>query len=592
MHRIGGQRRGGVSGLAAPRWWVLVSVAAVCLLAGPQPARAAPAHGPSPAQSALVLYDAPAAYAWLGELYAAQVANLLGHFNLAVTRSPVGSYRSGQMGSYRATFYIGSYFGNPLPAAFLSDVKSQKYSVCWMKYNLEQIAWNAQGVPDFTFEQTFGFRFNGLNQSGYDIVRYRGADFTHDLRDPEVGLITVQQPTKVATFATLYRQSTGAAAPYTIRSGTFWYVADIPFSYISETDRYLVFADVLHDIVGINHAAPPRAMVRLEDIDPSMPVSLLRTVTGYLESQGVPYGLSVIPRYTDPLGYYNNGVAETGDLNGSPVQAELLRAAGLGAPVFQHGFTHQYSNIVNPLTAVTGDDFEFFRVTLNLNLTLNYLGSVSEDSGPWARGRERDGRRLLGQAGLTALGWETPHYAGSDADYGAIVGDYPKAWERALYFSSSLSSSALSAARAWGRQAQVFDLRLDRERPRTVEPFGVTAGTSSTGPKAFAGQFFPYVIQKDIYGRALLPENLGHIDPVGFLAFPPRFPSDLLDAARRNLALREPWAVFYFHPFVDVSYLQQVVTGLRAMGYQFVSPAQAYSLVGTSSLSSGGSVRH
>ena len=169
------------------------------------------------------------------------------------------------MGSYRATFYIGSYFGNPLPAAFLADVKSQQYTVCWMKYNLEQIAWNAQGAPDFAFEQSFGFRFQGLNQSGYDAVLYHSVDFTHDLRDPEVGIVTVQQPAKVTTFALLLRHSTGAMAPYIIRSGGLWYVADIPFSYLAETDRYLVFADVLHDIVGISHAASPRAMVRLED---------------------------------------------------------------------------------------------------------------------------------------------------------------------------------------------------------------------------------------------------------------------------------------------------------------------------------------
>lgn len=48
----------------------------------------------------------------------------------------------------------------------------------------------------------------------------------------------------------------------------------------------------------------------------------------------------------------------------------------------------------------------------------------------------------------------------------------------------------------------------------------------------------------------------------------------MLDAVRRNLSLREPWGVFFFHPFVDPALLREVVDGLRAMGFQFVNPAQ------------------
>jgi len=31
--------------------------------------------------------------------------------------------------------------------------------------------------------------------------------------------------------------------------------------------------------------------------------------------------------------------------------------------MIHHGYTHQYSNIANPYTAVTGDDCEFYRIT-------------------------------------------------------------------------------------------------------------------------------------------------------------------------------------------------------------------------------------
>ena len=41
----------------------------------------------------------------------------------------------------------------------------------------------------------------------------------------------------------------------------------------------------------------------------------------------------------------------------------------------------------------------------------------------------------------------------------------------------------------------------------------------------------------------------------------------------KNLVVRDGFASFFFHPYLDISYLQQAVSGLRAVGYTFVSPA-------------------
>ena len=567
----------------------------------------------------LVLYDAAQPYAWLGELYATQLANLLGHFPVEVKVLPVGAYETGMVEAHRATFYIGSVFENPLPEAFQADVQAATRPVCWLKYNLWQIAWTVrlwrappppspaivprpvaravpaptvlgpssrpvmvarppapvpqqQRVPDPRFEAQYGFRFAGLDQSGYTVVRYHGVDFDRHPLDPETGHIIVHDPERVTVYADLRHPATGAQAPYVIQSGSLWYVSDIPFTFTTETDRYLVFADLLHDIIGVDHHAPPRALVRLEDIDPVFPPDRLQAVTDYLEGAGVPFGLSVIPRYVDPQGVYNEGVAEEVHLSDAPVLPLLQAVAGRGAPVFLHGFTHQYRNLLNPITGVTGDDFEFFRVTLNPDLTLDYQGPVGEDSANWARARVRDGTRELRRAGLTAFGWETPHYAASVTDYTVFANAYPTAAERILVFSEPLQSAAAIESARQQVSATLSGLtRLGgRARGGTPQVFGVTS-PGPEAPRAFLGQFFPYPIQRDVYGRRLLPENLGHVDPDGWLAFPPRFPVDLLDAAARNLALREPWAAFYFHPYLDLALLQEVVEGLRELGYEFVN---------------------
>jgi len=44
-------------------------------------------------------------------------------------------------------------------------------------------------------------------------------------------------------------------------------------------------------------------------------------------------------------------------------------------------------------------------------------------------------------------------------------------------------------------------------------------------------------------------------------------------AARANLVVRDGFAAFYFHPFLNLSYLERTVTGIRALGYTFVSPS-------------------
>src|SRR5439155_1766053 len=54
-----------------------------------------------------------------------------------------------------------------------------------------------------------------------------------------------------------------------------------------------------------------RALVRIEDINPTDDPNELKAVADYLYSQGISFGFGVSPVYTDPLGYYNGGVAQT-----------------------------------------------------------------------------------------------------------------------------------------------------------------------------------------------------------------------------------------------------------------------------------------
>jgi uncharacterized protein YdaL len=85
------------------------------------------------------------------------------------------------------------------------------------------------------------------------------------------------------------------------------------------------------------------------------------------------------------------------------------------------------------------------------------------------------------------------------------------------------------------------------------------------------GQFFPYTV-RDVYGAAVVPENLGNVVVEGLNNHVTRGPADIIASAKRNLVVRDGVASFFYHPYLGVTQLDQVVRGLKGLGYTFVTP--------------------
>ncbi|MCX6895913.1 MAG: MBG domain-containing protein, partial [Verrucomicrobia bacterium] len=90
----------------------------------------------------------------------------------------------------------------------------------------------------------------------------------------------------------------------------------------------------------------------------------------------------------------------------------------------------------------------------------------------------------------------------------------------------------------------------------------------ATNGSRYLPQHFPYVINRDIYGCKLIPENLGYYSPIG--SSTPRLPADMIRVARKNLVVRDGWANAYFHGYLPLTNLQAIVTGIKALGYAYV----------------------
>jgi uncharacterized protein YdaL len=479
---------------------------------------------------ALILYDVSGRWGALGELYATMTANLVGHFG-RWTAKPASEYDRGDVERFTALIYIGSTYEERLPKAFLDDVLRTTRPVLWVGNNVAQLERRAGD-----FRARYGWQSHVFDRSPVAHVRYKGRTLSRWTAN-EAGIMRYASldRSRVRVLARAERTS-GSRFPWALRSRNLTYVGEVPFQYTSETDRVLVFADLLFDALAPRTRERHRALVRLEDINPLSDPRQLRAAADYLHRKGIPFGFGVSPYYRDPQGR-EEGPDDVRLRDAPEVVAALQYLARKGGVLVGHGFTHQWDGASNPYNGVTGDDVEFYRVTESPDGEVQQLGPLpSDDTVAWAESRIVAANREFVSAGLRPPRiFEFPHYAASDRAYRAAARRFTTRWERSLYFGGLLSGGLTSY--------------------RHVE-----------------GQFFPYVV-RDVYGSKVLPENLGSITPETWHTYKARQPKDLVRAARANLVVRDGFASFYFHPFLDLEYLKRTVEGIEAAGYEFVDPA-------------------
>jgi uncharacterized protein YdaL len=516
-------------------------------------------------RGALILYDAPADEPKLGLAYAIMLQALLGHFDIEAKLEPVADYQAGQTETYANIFYLGSHYNHPLSDDFLRDVSNTQQRVVWFKYNL----WQLSSPRELQFEAKSGIRFQELhgldavptrdmpNPGFYNTVLYKGKALTKYYQfnananevqaDPDVGIVTLSDPSKAQAKVMIQDSRTGATTPYIVQagaSGNFWYFADLPFSYIGPRDRYLVLCDILHDILGIQHEENHRALVRLEDVNAKVDFESIKTLSDFLYSRHIPFSVATIPHYKDPLGANSNGTAESIPFyQATELQKSLIYAYQHGGNLVMHGYTHQYSNIKNPHSGVSADDYEFWNAAQN--------SPVKEDSENWAMQRLNQGIKEFAVARFRPWAWETPHYQGSPQTYRAMSKRFNTTYQRMVYYTS--------------------------EKPNL--------NTESVRKDYAAGMFFPYIIHRDPYGQYVIPENLGNIeydihetDPSSNFNYTWK---DILTNAEYALVVRDGFGSFFFHPFwVDSDFAElhamddfkNLIDGITSLGYQWADP--------------------
>lgn len=541
----------------------LVFVAAVAVLLSILSADRRLASPAVASGDALIVYESGGPFGHVGETTAILTQNLVGHFG-QVTAIPTAKYQPRLLDNFRSLIYVGSLQRDrPIQASFVDDVLRTSKNVLWLGHNLDDLQYGQD--RNETFKKRFGFTTGAPVDRGFRSVTYKATTLTRaenaghtvPILLPESTSTNPKAPLEIlavastsaakedgtgtvsATTADRSSGQTGASQPWAVRSGNLTFVSEVPFSYATERDRYLAFADLLFDHLAPGTPERHRALLRLEDVSPKSKPETLRKIADALFAENVPFSVQIISEYVNP------------DLDGNGANASVIRLSERpevvdainymlqrGGTLVMHGTTHQSGTRRNPYAGVSGEDFEFVSTSIDQNGVVQVDGPLPEDSPSWAAQVIDSGLAELEAAGVPRPAyWTTPHYAATPDVYRTLTTRFKARYERGLY---TLQDSRAGA-------------------PRKALHFG---------------QFFPYVV-RDTFGSIVLPENLGN-QVLPSDSGPGRSPQEILQNAKANLVVRDGFASFFWHPYLaetpaGVTDLTDIVRGIRALGYTFVS---------------------
>ncbi|MDP1539382.1 MAG: DUF2334 domain-containing protein [Moraxellaceae bacterium] len=486
----------------------------------------APVLNAAAPKNSLILYDSSTDFGWMGEVYAISAANLVSHFG-EYKVLPIVDYKEKMMESFDAIIYLGSIYGEAIPSVFLKDIRKTKKPVMWVGENIWQLdAIENMAVP-------FGFRPTRYNEQPIKHVYYKNTELTRSDKNSKIINIAVRKDSDVKVLAEA-ALATGRSIPWAVQSKNFFYLSEIPFNYVIESDRYLVFCDLLFELLDPERPTRHRAIVRLEDISPISAPNKLRAMADMLFSLNVPFTMATVPFYVDPKGGPGNTHFQR-KMHEAPAVVDALNyMLKKNGHIIVHGYTHQYEDVPNPYRGNSVADYEFFMSRIDENNVVHLTGPVPKDSTEWAQERGRLAIEEFARAGLkTTDVFEYPHYAGSGVSSRALSQLFPRANHRGMYFPGSLSGN-------------------DENTSRPFE------------------QFFPYAV-RDVFNWVKIPENMGHFVPDQYHGRDARGVEQMLVNAKALMVVRDNVSSFFYHKMYGETNLKKLVSEMKKMGYTFIS---------------------
>ncbi|NDG86191.1 MAG: hypothetical protein EBX52_14270, partial [Proteobacteria bacterium] len=279
---------------------------------------------------ACIYFDEAGEQDLLGPIHAQLIDNLVGAFRAWLKeRRRVSAYTSGDLGECDAVFYLASNFSTRAPDEFFPDLSkfAQRHPVAWFNYKFDSFldyylqhrfkeGWDSIlfNVPKILQADQAPTEQNP-DPGFYRFFHYKGETFEKLARfdpvtrifaaSPEINAITLSDPKRVKVLSTAEHSKNHSVIPYVVeqdlgQGGKLFYFADLPFTFNHYEDRSLIFTDLIYDILA--EPAPDRpllALVRLEDISPSIPDEYIAQSVDYLADRSIPFSMALIPYYSN-----------------------------------------------------------------------------------------------------------------------------------------------------------------------------------------------------------------------------------------------------------------------------------------------------
>lgn len=321
----------------------------------------------------------------------------LRHFTKQTRWMPLEDLDAPSAAAAGAVVYLGEQADARLSARSLDALKHARRLVV-SRYHLDQL--REAGVA---FAHVDGGKDIAVNAA--TAVRYGDEILNVDQQDYLD--LSVRAPARVLATIGAGRD----ARPFAVAEGSATFINGVLDFGGSATDRskssMVAVADILNDALGATPLASGQyAMLRLEDVSVQTPARRFATISEYLESAHVGYGIGLIP---DQL-IQGQTLATLRD---DPELVDALRRAQAhGGRIILHGLHHSFHS---------AEDFEFWDAANNRPL--------AGDSTAVMHAKIAEGLGLEQSLGFDPHIWETPHYAASPQDYAAIDEVFPLAWE-------------------------------------------------------------------------------------------------------------------------------------------------------------------
>lgn len=553
---------------------------------------------------ACVIYDQmnlPEKPDTLGEIHALMLKTLIGAFPSYETELfSALELKKGFSESCDVIFYLATHFALKLQNFILDEIAhfSTQKKLVWFNYKfndlyskLQNLSFDvpyilqADTIPSPT-NQDPGF-FKDFNYKGevFSKIAQWNPLSNNFAANPELGWVKIINKENVTIYSTAtHSKDKEKETPYIVstkyKNGEIWYVGDSPFSFNHYEDRQFIFADLLWDILEVEAPTKKYALVRMEDVNPTIDPAAFKWAVDYLRDQNIPLALALIPYSADSIGANSkNKLPYFMAINKVPeFMAVLNYAMKRDVDIVLHGVSHMVGRLTSGYDGITGSDYEFWQYPEDKPLPF--------DSVDWVMNRFDMAEKLLRELKIETNIFEAPHYAASVLDYKLFSKLFDWNWHRSIYFPfKTISSTDLPEEFMFGNCEDDFCREKRKAILRNIE---VNADYSKLG-----GQIVPFIVYKDAYGQKIIPETLGMVD----FAFyepgtwrPVSTPMDIVRRAKKLRVIRGAIASFFWHPqllernsryYIEVpgSYekmggkrsLTYIVEELKKLGYEFTS---------------------